>query len=73
MAKIVSNLQPILDDRGISVLRLSKDIGYRYESVRKMYNNEMEHFPKALLLKICTHLKVTPGELIILKKDDPDC
>jgi DNA-binding Xre family transcriptional regulator len=73
MVKVKSNLQPILDERKISVLKLSKDIEYRYESVRKMYNDEIEHFPKALILKICTYLNVTPGDLIIIENDNPDC
>lgn len=73
MVKIKSNLQPILDERGISVLKLSKDIEYRYESVRKMYNDDVEHFPKNLILKLCTYLNVVPGDLIIIEKEDPDC
>jgi DNA-binding Xre family transcriptional regulator len=71
MVKIRSNLQSILDERGISVLKLSKDINYRYESVRKLYNDDNEHFPKALLLKLCTHLDVTPGDLIIIESGYP--
>lgn len=71
MAKIKSNLQAILDERGISVLKLSKEIDYRYESVRKMYNDDAKHFPKDLLLKLCTYLNVSPGELIIIEKDNP--
>jgi DNA-binding Xre family transcriptional regulator len=68
MAKIKSNLQKILDEKEISVLKISKEINYRYESVRKMYNDEMEHFPKELILRLCMHLNVSPGELIILEK-----
>lgn len=65
MVKVRSNLQAILDERGISVLKASKDIGYRYESVRQMYNDENKTYPRELLSKLCTYLDVTPGELLI--------
>lgn len=68
MGKIKSNLQPLLDEKGISVLRLSKEIDYRYETVRKMYNDEIEHFPRELILRLCKYLNVTPGDLIIIEK-----
>lgn len=72
MKKVVSNLKLILDERELSVLKVAKDINYRYESVRKLYNNDNEHFPKELISKLCHYLEVTPGELIVLK-DNPDC
>jgi DNA-binding Xre family transcriptional regulator len=73
MVKIKSNLQAILDENGLSVLKVSKDIGYRYESVRQLYNDENKTYPRELLTKLCAYLNVTPGELLILDKEDPDC
>jgi DNA-binding Xre family transcriptional regulator len=70
---VKSNLQAILDERGISVLKLSKDIDYRYESVRQMYNDENKTYPRELLTRICKYLNVTPGELLIVEKENPDC
>lgn len=70
---VKSNLQSILDARGISVLKLSKDIDYRYESVRQMYNDENKTFPRELLTRICKYLNVSPGELLIVEQEDPDC
>jgi DNA-binding Xre family transcriptional regulator len=68
-----SNLKAILDERNISVRKLALEIEYRYETVRQLYNNDTEHYPKALITKICNHLDITPGELIILEKVNPDC
>lgn len=70
--KIKSNLQPILDERGISVLKMSKDIEYRYESVRQIYNNENKTYPRELLTKICVYLNITPGELLIIEKEQSE-
>lgn len=71
--KVKSNLKKLLDSREISVRKCSQDINYRFESVRKMYNDDMEHFPKQLISKLCAYLEVTPGELIVTEKIDPDC
>jgi putative transcriptional regulator len=73
MVKVKSNLQVILDEKGLSVLKVSKDIGYRYESVRQLYNDDNKAYPRELLSKLCTYLNVTPGELLILEIEDPDC
>lgn len=70
---IKSNLHSILDEREISVLKLSKDIEYRYESVRQLYNDENKTYPRELLNKICAYLEITPGELLTFEKEDPDC
>ncbi|MFJ5713105.1 helix-turn-helix domain-containing protein [Neobacillus sp. NPDC093127] len=71
--KVKSNLKALLDEREISVRKCSTDIEYRFESVRKMYNDDMEHFPKQLIGKLCTYLQVEPGDIIVSDKDDPDC
>jgi len=72
MVKIKSNLQNILDERELSVLKVSKDIGYRYESVRQLYNDESKTFPRELLNKLCTYLNVTPGDLLVIEKEQTD-
>jgi DNA-binding Xre family transcriptional regulator len=71
--KIKSNLKALLDSREISVRKCSIDFEYRFESVRKMYNDDIEHFPKQLISKLCTYLEVEPGELIVSEKSNPDC
>ncbi|MDQ6418672.1 helix-turn-helix domain-containing protein [Paenibacillus sp. LHD-117] len=64
--RIRSNLKAIADQQGLSALQLSKDIEYRYESVRTMYNDTAKHYPGELLLRLCLKLNVKPGELLIL-------
>jgi DNA-binding Xre family transcriptional regulator len=68
-----SNLKNLLDDRGVSIRQVSRDIEYRFDSVRQMYNDENKTYPRELITKLCKYLDVTPGELIILDKEDPDC
>ncbi|WEG18476.1 helix-turn-helix transcriptional regulator [Alkalihalophilus pseudofirmus] len=66
---IKSNLKSILDERNLSVLQVSKDIDYRYESLRMMYNNQNKHFPKKLLDKLCEYLNVQPSDLISYEEE----
>ncbi|MBL4968980.1 helix-turn-helix transcriptional regulator [Bacillus halotolerans] len=62
---IRSNLKPILDERKISIRKLSRDIDHEYPTVRKLYNDEMERYPRELLDKVCRHLNIELHELLI--------
>jgi DNA-binding Xre family transcriptional regulator len=63
---IHSNLRTLTDARGISIRELARDIDYRFESVRMMYNDEMERYPRDLLAKLCVYFNVTAAELLVL-------
>ncbi|QFY85071.1 XRE family transcriptional regulator [Bacillus subtilis] len=65
---IKSNLKHIIDDRKISIRQLSRDIDHEYPTVRKLYNDEMERYPRELLDKVCTHLNIKLQELLIFEK-----
>jgi DNA-binding Xre family transcriptional regulator len=58
-----SNLKQIIDERGLSIRQVSRDIDYRFDSVRLMYNDEMERYPRELLSKLCRYLQVTLNDL----------
>lgn len=63
---IHSNLRALTDARGISIRELARDIDYRFDSVRVMYNDEMERYPRDLLSKLCVYFNVTAAELLTL-------
>lgn len=67
--RIKSNLKEIADKQGLSALQLSKDIDYRYESVRVMYNDTAKHYPKELIRRLCERLDVTPGDIIVIEDE----
>jgi DNA-binding Xre family transcriptional regulator len=58
-----------MDQRELSIRQVARDINHRPESVRQMYNDELERYPRELLSKLCTYLKVTPGELLVIEKE----
>lgn len=69
---VKSNLKAILDSRGLSIRKVAGDVGYRFETVRRMYNDDMKHYPEDLIDTLCTYLDVGVGELLEHKKDARD-
>lgn len=72
MELVHSNLKKILDQRGISIRQAARDVNYRFDSVRAMYNNDMKHYPQELIDKLCTYLDVGVGELLEHEKGAGD-
>lgn len=69
---IKSNLKPILDERNISIRKLSNDIDHGFNTVRKLYHDEMERYPRDLLDKVCTYLNIELHELLTYKREQND-
>lgn len=65
--QIRSNLRQIIDQRDIKIKELARAINYRFESVRLMYHDEMERYPRELLAKLCEYLNVGIDELLTLQ------
>jgi DNA-binding Xre family transcriptional regulator len=72
MSGIHSNLKSVLiqHDPNLSIRRLAKEINYHFDSVRRMYKDEMVQYPRDLLLKLCTYFNVEPGKLIIINNEE---
>ncbi|KZE79339.1 hypothetical protein AV654_17880 [Paenibacillus elgii] len=64
MKKIHSNLKNLIDAKGVSIRQVARDIDYRFDSVRLMYNDEMKQFPRELLEKLCTYFDVGIADLL---------
>ena len=66
MSVICSKLKEVMEnhDPKLSIRKLAKDINYHFDSVRRMYKDEMVQYPRDLLLKLCVYFNVSPGELI---------
>lgn len=61
---IHSNLKAIADKAEKSIRQIAKDTGYRYETVRQMYNDESKHYPRDMLDALCKYLECSPGDLL---------
>ncbi|WP_233455085.1 helix-turn-helix domain-containing protein [Paenibacillus elgii] len=58
MKKIHSNLKNLVDQKGISIRQVARDIDYRFDSVRLLYNDEIKMYPRELLEKLCAYFDV---------------
>lgn len=68
--RVNSKLKSILDERGISIRKAAADTGIQFESLRRLYNNETERFPREVLAKLCTYLQVDISDLLELNRQD---
>lgn len=66
---IRSNLKALATARGLSIREIARDIDYRFESVRSLYNDEMERYPRDLLSKLCVYFGVSVAELLVISSD----
>jgi DNA-binding Xre family transcriptional regulator len=72
MPAIRSNLKEIMEnhDPKLSIRQLAKDVNYHFDSIRRMYKDDMVQYPRDLLQKLCTHFNVQPGQLIVFDERD---
>ena len=69
-----SNLKEILDDKGISIRQVARETNSHFETVRMLYNDEMNRYPRELIDKLCFHLDIPINKLITVtppQKDEP--
>ncbi|GAC43883.1 helix-turn-helix domain-containing protein [Paenibacillus popilliae] len=61
-----SNLRVLAESRGVGIRQIARDIDYRYETVRQMYNDESKQFPRDLLYKLCAYFDCDINELLVI-------
>lgn len=64
--RAASNLKALLDDRGISIQQFSRDTGLKFETLRRLYNDDTKQFQRDTVGRVCEVLNVGIGELIVL-------
>lgn len=70
MGRVKSNLKSLIDMNGKSIREVAKDIDYRFESVRQLYNDESRQFPRDLLDKLCAYFSCDIGDLLKYVEDE---
>lgn len=64
-----SNLRQLCEAREareVTIREVARSIDYRFESVRQLYNDEMERYPRELLSRLCAYFNVGLSELFTL-------
>lgn len=65
MKHVRSNLKELADNKGVGIRQIARDIDYRYETVRQMFNDESRQFPRDLLDKLCTYFDCEIHDLLV--------
>lgn len=61
-------LDHLLDARGITLYRLSKDTGINYETLRKIKGGKVTRIYLETIEKLCEALSCTPNDLLVIEK-----
>lgn len=70
MGRVKSNLKNLVDANGKSIREVAKEIDYRFESVRQLYNDDSRQFPRDLLVKLCAYFSCDIGDILKYVEDE---
>lgn len=58
------NIQPLMEQKGISRYELAKRIGVTYPTITSIYNGETNSIKLDILEAICKELNCTPNDIL---------
>ncbi|WML30235.1 helix-turn-helix transcriptional regulator [Neobacillus sp. OS1-32] len=65
-----SNLKAILDERKISIRKLEEMSGLKFETLRRLYNDETKQYQRDTIGRICEVLGVEIKDILILVDEE---
>ena len=65
-----SNLKRLLDDRDISIRQFAEDTGLKFETLRRLYNDDTKQYQRDTIGRVCEVLGVDIDELLTLTDED---
>lgn len=70
--RVKSNLKTIIDPRKISIRQLANMADLKFETVRRLYNDDTKQYQRDTLGSICEVLDIKIDELLILVDKEED-
>ncbi|MEX3711223.1 helix-turn-helix transcriptional regulator [Cytobacillus horneckiae] len=70
--RVKSNLKTILDDRKISIRQFTDMTGLKFETLRRLYNDDTKQYQRDTIGRVCEILKIEINELLVLIDDDTE-
>ena len=67
---VKSNLQTLLDKKGITRYKLAKDADIKYQTIDNYYKDKVVRYDSYILSQICTVLECQVGDILIYQKDN---
>ena len=68
--RVKSNLKAILDERNMSIRELEAKTGLKFETLRRLYNDDTKQYQRDTIGTICKVLGVGIGDLLILDDEE---
>lgn len=70
--RIKSNLKALLDERNISIQQFSRETGLKFETLRRLYNDDTKQYQRDTIGRVCEVLGVGIEELLVFTNDEED-
>ncbi|MFS0763936.1 helix-turn-helix domain-containing protein [Peribacillus phoenicis] len=67
--RVKSNLKKILDERNISIRQLASMTDLKFETLRRLYNDDTKQYQRDTIGRICEILEIKIGDILILIED----
>lgn len=68
--RVKSNLKEILDQKGMSIRKLTELTGLKFETLRRLYNDDTKQYQRDTIGRICEVLEIEIKDLLVLIDDD---
>lgn len=67
--RVKSELKSILDSRGLSIRQLAVMTDLKFETLRRLYNDDTKQYQRDTIGKVCETLNIELSELLVLVED----
>ena len=68
--RVKSNLKALLVERDISIQQFARDTDLKFETLRRLYNDDTKQYQRDTIGRICEVLEIEIGELLLLVDDE---
>lgn len=66
-ADVYCDLKTILDDRKMSIRQLAEKSGLKFETVRRLYNDDTKQYQRHSIAAVCKTLNIDVADLLKLR------
>lgn len=68
--RVRSNLKKILDERSLSIRQLAVMTDLKFETLRRLYNDDTKQYQRDTLGRVCEVLELEISDILVLIKED---
>ncbi|MGE7608936.1 helix-turn-helix domain-containing protein [Peribacillus frigoritolerans] len=68
--RVKSNLKKILDERNLSIRQLASMTDLKFETLRRLYNDDTKQYQRDTIGRICEVLEIQINDILVLIEDE---